>query len=108
MAKMLMEYQSGEPIEKVLLVRETQLKTARNGNLYMDMQLADRSGALPAKLWDTSRELFDTVGQDDFVAMNPDDPSTANRHGGFDLDQTVAAGFKMVEFKNRRCQFRFR
>jgi len=69
MAKMLMEYQSGEPIEKVLLVRETQLKTARNGNLYMDMQLADRSGALPAKLWDTSRELFDTVGQDDFVAV---------------------------------------
>ena len=69
MEKTLLEHQSGDVIEKVLAVHETQLKTARNGKLYMDMTLGDRSGTLPAKMWDASRELFDSFGQDDFIAV---------------------------------------
>ena len=69
MGKLLLEHDSGDVIEKVLLVRDKQLKTARTGKLYLDLELTDRSGALPAKVWDATRELFDSFGVDDFVEV---------------------------------------
>ncbi|GIW71553.1 MAG: hypothetical protein KatS3mg102_1095 [Planctomycetota bacterium] len=37
-------------------VRRSELRRTRNGTLYLDLELGDRSGALPAKLWSAREE----------------------------------------------------
>ena len=69
MPKLIMEHQPGDKIEKVLLVRQSQLKTSRNGSQYIDMELADKSGTLSAKMWNTTSEMFDVFVVDDFIAV---------------------------------------
>ena len=69
MAKLLTEHRPGDVVEKVLLVCETELKTARTGNMYISAALGDKSGTMAAKLWNATREIFETFGVDDFVAV---------------------------------------
>jgi 3'-5' exoribonuclease len=46
------ELQEGEPVDCVLLVREVELRTKRDGGQYLRLTLGDRTGALPANVWD--------------------------------------------------------
>src|SRR3990172_4732956 len=43
-----------EQISQVFLASEKQLRPNRNGNLYLQLQLSDRSGAISARLWNAS------------------------------------------------------
>ena len=40
------------PVDRVLLVRETERRRTRDGSPYLRLVLADRSGTVPAVLWD--------------------------------------------------------
>jgi len=44
----------GEAVARTLLVRESSRGTARNGSDYLRLILGDRSGTVPARLWDCS------------------------------------------------------
>ena len=48
------DLRDGEGIALVLLVRECSRATARNGSDYLRLVLGDRSGTVPARLWDCS------------------------------------------------------
>src|SRR5207253_310857 len=59
----------GENIDEVYLVGEKQLRANRNGNLYLQLQLRDRTGAIDARLWNAGEGLFRSFEPGDFVEV---------------------------------------
>jgi 3'-5' exoribonuclease len=46
------ELQEGAQVDCVLVVREAELRTKRDGSQYLRLTLGDRTGSLPANVWD--------------------------------------------------------
>ncbi|MEI2703148.1 MAG: HD domain-containing protein [Baekduia sp.] len=46
------EFEDGQQVDQVLLVREVERRTKRDGASYLRLTLGDRSGALTAMVWD--------------------------------------------------------
>jgi len=68
MAKQMIEnLKPGEPLDSTFMVREANLRTARNGSTYLNATLCDRTGHIGAKLWDASDALAGSIAVDDFV-----------------------------------------
>ena len=42
-----------ENIDQIFLAQEKQLRSNRNGNLYLQVRLSDKSGSLTAMMWFT-------------------------------------------------------
>jgi 3'-5' exoribonuclease len=57
----------GEAVEDVFLVSDKQLRANRNGNLYIQADLRDRSGVINARLWNAGEPLFRSFDVGDFV-----------------------------------------
>lgn len=57
----------GESIEEVFLVSDKQLRANRNGNLYLQMDLRDRTGAINARMWNAGEALFRSFDVGDFI-----------------------------------------
>ena len=51
------EVQDGQEIDLVLLVRAREMRAKRDGGEYLKLTLADRSGSLPAMIWDGVADL---------------------------------------------------
>jgi 3'-5' exoribonuclease len=58
-----------EQISQVFLASEKQLRPNRNGNLYLQLQLSDRSGAIAARLWNASENDYRAFENGDFVKV---------------------------------------
>ena len=61
-----------EPNQNIIttfLVKDKEVRTAKNGNSYLSLTLGDRSGSLDAKMWDNVAEVEPTFGRDDFVKV---------------------------------------
>ena len=43
-----------EAVDQVFLASEKQLRPNRNGNLYLQVDLSDRSGSISARMWNAS------------------------------------------------------
>ncbi len=59
-----------EQISQVFLASEKQLRPNRNGNLYLQLQLSDRSGAIAARLWNASENDYRAFENGDFVRVD--------------------------------------
>lgn len=59
----------GENIEEVFLVVEKQLRANRNGNLYLQMELRDRTGAIGARLWNAGEAIVRSFEEGDFLLV---------------------------------------
>lgn len=57
----------GENLEEVYLVTEKQLRANRNGNLYIQLELRDRSGAIGARMWNAGDIIFRSFESGDFL-----------------------------------------
>jgi 3'-5' exoribonuclease len=57
----------GDPLDDVYLVTDKQLRANRNGNLYLQVELRDRTGSLSARLWNAGEPLFRSFEAGDFV-----------------------------------------
>ena len=55
--KDLNEFQVGEDLILFLMVNKSEVKTARNGKQYLNMELRDKSAVLPAKVWGNFENL---------------------------------------------------
>lgn len=58
-----------EAVDEVFLVAEKQLRPNRNGNLYLQLRLSDRTGSLTGMLWNASDRLFASIHSGDFVRV---------------------------------------
>src|SRR5205807_5741087 len=57
----------GDAVEEVFLVVDKQLRANRNGNLYLQLELRDRTGAMSARLWNAGEQLFRAFEAGDFL-----------------------------------------
>jgi 3'-5' exoribonuclease len=59
----------GETIEEVYLVTDKQLRANRNGNLYLQLDVRDRTGSINARLWNAGEHLFRSFDTGDFLLV---------------------------------------
>jgi 3'-5' exoribonuclease len=57
----------GEALDEVFLVGDKQLRANRNGNLYLQVDLRDRTGGISARLWNAGEHLFRSFEEGDFL-----------------------------------------
>jgi 3'-5' exoribonuclease len=58
-----------EVIDQVFQVSEKQLRPNRNGNLYLQMELSDRTGKIPARLWNANESVYRAFENGDYVRI---------------------------------------
>jgi len=58
-----------ESIDEVFLAADKQLRTNRNGNLYLQIRLADRTGSLTAMFWNANEQLYASFDNGDFLRV---------------------------------------
>ena len=63
------ELADGEVIDQVFLASEKQLRTNRNGNLYLQVRLSDKTGSVTSMLWNANQKHFDSFNNGDFVRV---------------------------------------
>ncbi len=56
-----------EKVDQVFLASEKQLRTNRNGDLYLQIRLADRTGSLTAMLWNANDQVYGSFSNGDFL-----------------------------------------
>src|SRR5262245_43152388 len=59
----------GASVEDVFLVGEKQLRATRHGNLYLQMELRDRTGTISGRLWTAGEQQFRSFEEGDFVLV---------------------------------------
>jgi 3'-5' exoribonuclease len=57
----------GENLEEVYLVTDKQLRANKNGNLYLQVEVRDRSGSISGRLWNANEQLFRSFEMGDFL-----------------------------------------
>lgn len=63
------EMADGDSVEDIYLVTDKQLRANRNGNLYLQLDLRDRTGAISARMWNAGEQLFRTFEANDFLQI---------------------------------------
>ena len=58
-----------EPVDQVFLASEKQLRPNRNGNLYLQIDLSDRSGSISARMWNASEQDYRAFENGDYVRV---------------------------------------
>ena len=56
-----------ETVSQVFLASEKQLRPNRNGNLYLQVDLSDRSGSLNTRMWNASDADYKAFENGDYV-----------------------------------------
>jgi 3'-5' exoribonuclease len=59
----------GDSVEEIYLVTDKQLRANRNGNLYLQLDLRDRTGSISARLWNAGEHLFRSFEAGDFLQI---------------------------------------
>jgi 3'-5' exoribonuclease len=67
--KYIADIQAGDSMQQAFLVQSKQLRTQRNGSFFLDLELVDRTGVVPAKMWDATQVLFESFAEDGFILV---------------------------------------
>jgi 3'-5' exoribonuclease len=67
--RFVQQLQDGDSVEEVFLASDKQLRANRNGNLYLQLELRDRSGTISARLWNAGEHLFRSFESGDFLLI---------------------------------------
>lgn len=67
--KRITELVGGAQTDQVFLATRKQLRPNRHGQLYLQVELADRSGAITGRMWNASDEDFEAFDEGDFVRV---------------------------------------
>src|SRR5215471_187855 len=59
----------GDSIEEIYLVVDKQLRANRNGNLFLQLELRDRTGSISGRLWNAGEPLFRSFEAGDFLLV---------------------------------------
>src|SRR5688572_23231102 len=64
------ELDEREQIDQIFLVADKQLRANRNGNLYLQLRLTDKSGSLTGMLWNASDGVFNSVETGNYLRVS--------------------------------------
>ncbi len=67
--KFISQLNGGTTIDDIFLVQNKALRTTKNGSLYIQAQLSDRTGMIDARMWDASKPFFESLGNDTFLKV---------------------------------------
>lgn len=67
--KNLNEFSIGEEIILFLMINKYEIKTAKNGRQYLNLELRDKSAALPAKVWDRFEDMLSEISEGKVVKV---------------------------------------
>lgn len=59
----------GTKFDEVYLASEKQLRPNRQGNLYLQIRLSDKTGSLTAMMWNANQKDYDSISNGDFVRV---------------------------------------
>jgi 3'-5' exoribonuclease len=57
----------GETLDQVFLVRDKDLRTTKAGGLYLTCTLCDRTGTIPARMWQVSESIYNSISVEGFL-----------------------------------------
>jgi 3'-5' exoribonuclease len=63
------QYGERENVDEVFLASEKQLRANRNGNLYLQLRLADRTGSVTAMMWNASDQIYGSFDNGDYLRV---------------------------------------
>lgn len=63
------QFAAQETINEIFLATEKQLRPNRNGNLYLQVELRDRTGCIGARLWNATELIYNSFDNGDFVRV---------------------------------------
>ena len=58
-----------ESVDEIFLVSDKQLRTNRQGNLYLQLRLSDRTGTLTAMMWNANEQVYGRVANGDYLRV---------------------------------------
>jgi 3'-5' exoribonuclease len=59
----------GQGIDEIYLASEKQLRPNRQGSLYLQVRLSDKTGSITAMMWNASQKQFDGFNSGDYVRV---------------------------------------
>lgn len=59
----------GDAVDDILLVRDKQIRTNRNGNVYLQLDLDDRTGSISSRYWNATEAESRSFDAGDFLAI---------------------------------------
>jgi len=63
------QFADQESIDAVFIASGKQLRPNRNGNLYLQVELSDRTGAIAARMWNATEDVYKSFGNGDYVRV---------------------------------------
>jgi 3'-5' exoribonuclease len=63
------EFGNQEPVDQVFLASAKQLRPNRNGHLYLQVELSDRSGSISARMWNADDADYRAFDDGDFIRV---------------------------------------
>ena len=67
--KFVNELSDGEAIDEVFLASEKQLRPNRNGDLYLQLRISDKTGSITAMMWNAKQHQYDSFNNGDYVRV---------------------------------------
>lgn len=67
--KRIPEFQPGENMTRFFVVRKKEVKSKKDGEYFLSLELGDASGRIPATLWDPSQEMLCGIQKGDVVKV---------------------------------------
>ena len=58
---------SGQPLDQVFLIRQKDLRTTKNGDFYITMELVDKTGQVQARMWQANETIYGSIPVDGFL-----------------------------------------
>lgn len=58
-----------EAVDEVFVANDKQLRTNRNGNLYLQIELSDRTGSITGRVWNAGEALYKSFDNGDYVRV---------------------------------------
>jgi 3'-5' exoribonuclease len=80
-----------EAIQQVFVASDKQLRTNRNGNLYLQVELSDRTGSIAARCWNANETLYQSFNNGDYIHVE----GTAQLYQG--AIQIIASKLRKVD-----------
>lgn len=66
----MLDYNDGEDMNLVLLLKDSSLRTSKNGKQYLVLQFSDSSGTIRGNLWNASQQDADTFSPGTIVELS--------------------------------------
>lgn len=67
--RFISQFGEHESVDEVFLAADKQLRTNRNGNLYLQLRLSDRTGSLTGMFWNANEHLYASFDNGDYLRV---------------------------------------